>query len=546
MSRIGKLPITIPTGVTVTRRGRRRCGSRGRKGKLGTRVPPARHAWRSRTARSRVARRDDRARRARAARPHPQADRQHGDRRQHRLPPDARDHRRRLPRRGEGQERCSSPRLLASDRLPAAAGRRRQGRPADDRDARGQRPQLLGEVAAQIRALRPPEPYKGKGIKYAGRTIRRKAGKAAGAAGDSEAWHRQINARPRGTRRQSAGAPPGARHATSGRGCACSAATEAHVRAGDLRRDRRARWSRRRRVVPRCGGASSGRQTARRARSASASPSVCQEQRHHPGGLRSQRLPLSRARERGRRGRARRRSEVLRRSDMAIGRGRERIEIHGRRAQGEGRSHQPRRQGGEGRPAVQLQRAGRRRRRQRARRLRPRQGERGAGGDPQGDRGAKKALVTVPIADGTIPFDVHGTLRRRPRAPASGQRRHRRDRRRRRARGGRARRGAQRADQVLGSNNPHNMVKATIAGAAASCATPEQRRRAARQGPSRRFDERGGGARPQGRGEDAEGDAGPAARSGGTQRQRRTLRGLGLARHRHVPSSCATTRRRWG
>lgn len=44
--------------------------------------------------------------------------------------------------------------------------------------------QLLGEVAASIRRLRPPEPYKGKGIRYASETIRRKAGKAGlGAAG---------------------------------------------------------------------------------------------------------------------------------------------------------------------------------------------------------------------------------------------------------------------------------------------------------------------------------------------------------------------------
>ena len=42
--------------------------------------------------------------------------------------------------------------------------------------------QLLGETAAAIRKLRPPEPYKGKGIKYADETIRRKAGKAVGAA----------------------------------------------------------------------------------------------------------------------------------------------------------------------------------------------------------------------------------------------------------------------------------------------------------------------------------------------------------------------------
>jgi len=38
--------------------------------------------------------------------------------------------------------------------------------------------ELVGEVAAKIRALRPPEPYKGKGISYRGEYIRRKAGKA--------------------------------------------------------------------------------------------------------------------------------------------------------------------------------------------------------------------------------------------------------------------------------------------------------------------------------------------------------------------------------
>ena len=40
--------------------------------------------------------------------------------------------------------------------------------------------QLLGQVAAKIRSLRKPEPYKGKGVKYEGEYIRRKAGKAAG------------------------------------------------------------------------------------------------------------------------------------------------------------------------------------------------------------------------------------------------------------------------------------------------------------------------------------------------------------------------------
>jgi large subunit ribosomal protein L6 len=41
---------------------------------------------------------------------------------------------------------------------------------------------LVGQVAADIRGFRPPEPYKGKGVKYEGEYIRRKAGKAAGAA----------------------------------------------------------------------------------------------------------------------------------------------------------------------------------------------------------------------------------------------------------------------------------------------------------------------------------------------------------------------------
>jgi large subunit ribosomal protein L6 len=39
--------------------------------------------------------------------------------------------------------------------------------------------QLVGQVAAKIRSFRPPEPYKGKGIRYAGEVVRKKAGKTA-------------------------------------------------------------------------------------------------------------------------------------------------------------------------------------------------------------------------------------------------------------------------------------------------------------------------------------------------------------------------------
>ena len=42
--------------------------------------------------------------------------------------------------------------------------------------------QLVGQFTANIRRLRPPEPYKGKGIKYADEVIRRKAGKAVASA----------------------------------------------------------------------------------------------------------------------------------------------------------------------------------------------------------------------------------------------------------------------------------------------------------------------------------------------------------------------------
>ena len=44
---------------------------------------------------------------------------------------------------------------------------------------RGNSKQLVGETAARIRKVRPPEPYKGKGIRYAGERVQRKAGKSA-------------------------------------------------------------------------------------------------------------------------------------------------------------------------------------------------------------------------------------------------------------------------------------------------------------------------------------------------------------------------------
>jgi len=50
-------------------------------------------------------------------------------------------------------------------------------------EIKGADKQVVGQVAADIRGFRPPEPYKGKGVKYAEETIRRKAGKAGKAGG---------------------------------------------------------------------------------------------------------------------------------------------------------------------------------------------------------------------------------------------------------------------------------------------------------------------------------------------------------------------------
>ena len=67
------------------------------------------------------------------------------------------------PRRGRGAARASSSRCPAPTQVIV----------------RGIDKQSVGQVAADIRRLRPPEPYKGKGIRYAGEVVRRKVGKRA-------------------------------------------------------------------------------------------------------------------------------------------------------------------------------------------------------------------------------------------------------------------------------------------------------------------------------------------------------------------------------
>ncbi len=86
---------------------------------------------------------------------------------------------RRLPRRAQGQRRRAPGRLL-TPRPRASAGRHRVRGPRPTQVVvRGNDKQQVGEVAANIRKIRKPEPYKGKGIRYENEYVRKKAGKAA-------------------------------------------------------------------------------------------------------------------------------------------------------------------------------------------------------------------------------------------------------------------------------------------------------------------------------------------------------------------------------
>ena len=92
---------------------------------------------------------------------------------------DARDRRHRLPRAGQGL----GPGVRARLQPPGARSRRRTASPSRSRPrpgswSRGIDKQQVGEIAANIRKIRKPEPYKGKGVRYQGEVVRRKVGKA--------------------------------------------------------------------------------------------------------------------------------------------------------------------------------------------------------------------------------------------------------------------------------------------------------------------------------------------------------------------------------
>ena len=94
---------------------------------------------------------------------------------------DARDPGRRLPRAAQGHATSSS-RSATRTRcsIKAPDGHRVRGaRSPRASIVKGISKQLVGEIAANIRKQRPPEPYKGKGIRYEGEYVARKVGKRA-------------------------------------------------------------------------------------------------------------------------------------------------------------------------------------------------------------------------------------------------------------------------------------------------------------------------------------------------------------------------------
>ena len=176
MSRIGRLPITVPSGVDVTIDGPQGHGQ-GPQGHAQPRPPPGH----DRQPRGRHDRRHptDRAEDPQAApRADPDAGQQHGRRRDRRLSQGPRDHRRRLSCRAQRPEAAAQPGLQPPDRDRPARGHHLRVENPTRLAVVGIDKELVGQIAAKVRSTRKPEPYKGKGVRYAGEYIRRKAGKA--------------------------------------------------------------------------------------------------------------------------------------------------------------------------------------------------------------------------------------------------------------------------------------------------------------------------------------------------------------------------------
>ena len=178
MSRIGRKPIPVPSGVDIKIDGQT-VRVKGPKGELQHTVAEPITVERGEDGVLYVVAPQRRAPGQGAARPEPHAGGEHGRRRDRRLPQVAGDQRHRATgsqQKGADLEFAlgfSHPVIVqAPDGITFTVERPTLFHIA------GIDKQQVGEVAANIRKIRPPEPYKGKGVKYVGEVIRRKAGKA--------------------------------------------------------------------------------------------------------------------------------------------------------------------------------------------------------------------------------------------------------------------------------------------------------------------------------------------------------------------------------
>ena len=178
MSRIGKLPIAIPSGVTVTVEGNA-VKVKGPKGELSHRVPSGINIEREDNTLN-VKRESDEA-------THKSL---HGLTRSliaNMVEGVTKGYTKQLEITGVGYKAEVKPYGLLLSlgfshtiEYKAPAGIKLTAPQPTQVTIEGSDKALVGQVAAEIRLLRPPEPYKGKGIRYAGEVIRRKAGKAGG------------------------------------------------------------------------------------------------------------------------------------------------------------------------------------------------------------------------------------------------------------------------------------------------------------------------------------------------------------------------------
>ena len=180
MSRIGKKPVAVPKGVTVELEGST-VAVKGPKGELRRDAPPGDEGGAATTARSpsSAPARTSATRRCTASPARWSPNMVEGV---------TKGFSKTLEIEGVGYKAEAKPYGLQLDRRVLAPGEVRGAEGDQDLGAttttvvkiEGADKEIVGQVAAEIRCVRPPEPYKGKGIQYQGEQVRRKAGKTGG------------------------------------------------------------------------------------------------------------------------------------------------------------------------------------------------------------------------------------------------------------------------------------------------------------------------------------------------------------------------------